>query len=92
VFLEFCDSRGRESPPKRLRHFKGTIQTDAYGVYKSLHRERLQTLRRLACLAHVRRYWRKALLESCAEALWFIGQIHSRKTSHASLKHPLARC
>jgi len=75
VFLEYCDSRGRDSPQKRLRNFKGTIQTDAYEVYKSLHRERPLVLRRLGCLAHVRRYWRKALLEASAEALWFIGQI-----------------
>ena len=75
VFLEFCDSRGRESPRERLRLFTGTIQTDAYEVYKSLRRERPRTLRRLGCLAHVRRRFHKALLESCAEAIWFIGQI-----------------
>ena len=33
VFLEFCDSRGRDSPRERLRPFQGTIQTDAYEVY-----------------------------------------------------------
>ena len=75
VFLEFCGSRGRESPQKRLCHFKGTIQTDAYEVYKSLQRERPLTLRRLGCLGHARRRYHKALLESSAEAIWFIGQI-----------------
>jgi transposase len=75
VFLEFCDSRGRESPKKRLSKFKGTIQTDAYGVYSSLQNERPRTLRRLGCLAHLRRYMYKALQESCAEGLWFIRQI-----------------
>ena len=75
VFLEFCGSRGRESPRKRLCHFKGTIQTDAYEVYKSLQRERPLTLRRLGCLGHARRRFHKALLESSAEAIWFIGQI-----------------
>jgi hypothetical protein len=75
VFLEFCDSRGRESPEKRLRQFKGTIQTDAYEVYNCLQRERPRTLRRLGCLGHARRRFHKALLESSAEALWFIGQI-----------------
>jgi transposase len=75
VFLEFCDSRGRESPQQRLAHFTGTIQTDAYEVYKSLHRERPRTLRRLGCLAHVRRRFHKALLESSVEAIEFIGQI-----------------
>ena len=75
VFLEFCGSRGRASPQKRLGHFKGTIQTDAYEVYKSLQRERPRTLRRLGCLGHARRRYHKALLESSAEAIWFIGQI-----------------
>jgi transposase len=75
VFLEFCDSRGRDSPRERLRPFTGTIQTDAYEVYKSLHRERPRTLRRLGCLAHVRRRFHKALLESSTEAIWFFGQI-----------------
>jgi len=86
VFLEFCDSRGRDSPQKRLRHFQGTIQTDAYGVYKSLERERPRTLRRLGCLAHVRRYWRKALLESSVEALWFIGQIRQLYQLEAEIR------
>ena len=75
VFLEFCDSRGRDSPRQRLRHFQGTIQTDAYEVYNSLQRERPATLRRLGCLSHSRRRFHQALLESSAEALWFIAQI-----------------
>jgi hypothetical protein len=33
---QFCDRRGRDSPRERLRHFKGTIQTDAYEVYNSI--------------------------------------------------------
>lgn len=75
VFLDYCDSRGRDSPRERLRQFKGTIQTDAYEVYNSLQRERPATLRRLGCLSHARRRFHKALLESSAEALWFIAQI-----------------
>jgi transposase len=75
VFLEFCASRGREGPDKRLVGFTGTIQTDAYGVYDSLRRQRPSTLRRLACLAHIRRKWYKAAEESCSEAIWFIAQI-----------------
>jgi len=75
VFWEFCDSRGRDSPRERLRQFQGTIQTDAYEVHNSLQRERPATLRRLGCLSHSRRRFHKALLESSAEALWFIAQI-----------------
>jgi len=75
VFLEFCTGRGREGPEKRLADFQGTIQTDAYAVYDSLRRERPTSLKRLGCLAHIRRKWYKAAEESCAQAIWFIGQI-----------------
>ena len=75
VFLEFCTSRGRAGPGQRLAEFRGTIQTDAYAVYDSLRRQRPTTLKRLGCLAHIRRKWYKAAEESCAEAVWFIGQI-----------------
>ncbi len=75
AWLEFCDSRGRDSPQKRLRKFKGTIQTDAYQVYKSLQQERPRELRRLGCLAHARRMFRKAARDSWTEAIWFIAQI-----------------
>ena len=75
VFLEFCTGRGREGPEKRLADFEGTIQTDAYAVYDSLRRQRPKALKRLGCVAHIRRKWYKAAEESCTEAIWFIGQI-----------------
>lgn len=75
VFLEFCTGRGREGPEKRLANFAGTIQTDAYAVYDSLRKQRPSQLKRLGCLAHVRRKWYKAAEESCAQAIWFIGHI-----------------
>ena len=75
VFLEFCGGRGRAGPEKRLADFQGTIQTDAYAVYESLRKQRPTALKRLGCLAHIRRKWYKAAEESCAEAIWFIGQI-----------------
>jgi transposase len=75
VFLEFCTSRGRAGPEQRLAGFTGTIQTDAYAVYESLRQQRPRALRRLGCLAHIRRKWYKAAEDSCAEAIWFIAQI-----------------
>ncbi|HXP58853.1 MAG TPA: IS66 family transposase [Dongiaceae bacterium] len=75
AFLEFCDGRGQDHPRQRLLPFKGTIQTDAYQVYKSLQRERPLELKRLGCLAHTRRLFRKAAGEASAEAIWFIAQI-----------------
>lgn len=91
VLLEFCTGRGREGPEQRLVDFQGTIQTDAYGVYESLRRQRSDQLRRLGCLAHIRRKWYKAAEESSVEAIWFIAQIRqlylledeTRALSHA---------
>jgi len=75
AFLEFCDGRGQDHPRQRLLPFKGTIQTDAYQVYQSLQRQRPRDLKRIGCLAHSRRLFRKAARESSAEAIWFIAQI-----------------
>ena len=86
VFLEFCDGRGRDGPEQRLRGFKGTIQSDAYEVYDSLRRHSQGKLRRIGCLAHSRRKFYKALLESCTEALWFIGQIRALYQIEDALK------
>ena len=94
VLLEFCTGRGREGPEKRLADFQGTIQSDGYAVYDSLRKQRPSLLKRLGCLAHIRRKWYKAAEESCSEAIWFIGQIRqlyliedeTRDLSHSERK------
>jgi transposase len=75
VFLEFHQSRGRDGPRERLRGFRGTMQTDGYELYDALRKEQPSRLRRIGCTSHARRKFYKALLESCSEALWFIGQM-----------------
>ena len=74
VILEFDPSRGLEPVRKRLESFAGTIQTDAYEVYQSLERKNTD-IQRIACLAHVRRYFLKAVKENLPAAVWFITQI-----------------
>lgn len=74
VILEFCDSRGEQAPREKLVGFRGTIQTDAYQVYRALKRKN-PALERLGCLAHSRRKFYQALEESFPEAVWFIEQI-----------------
>jgi len=74
VILEFDPSRGLEPVRKRLESFTGTIQTDAYEVYQSLERKNAH-IQRIACLAHVRRYFLKAVKENLPAAVWFITQI-----------------
>ena len=86
VFLEFHQSRGRDGPRERLRGFRGTMQTDGYELYDALRKEQPRTLRRIGCTSHARRKFYKALLESCSEALWFIGQMRQLYQLERELK------
>lgn len=86
VFLEFHQSRGRDGPRERLRDFRGTMQTDGYELYDALRREQPGKLRRIGCTAHARRRFYKALLESCSEGLWFIGQMRQLYQLERELK------
>lgn len=87
VFLEFHQSRGRDAPRERLRNFHGTMQTDGYELYDALRKEQPSTLRRIGCVSHARRKFYKALLESCSEALWFIGQMRQLYQLERELKN-----
>ena len=86
VFLEFHQSRGRDGPRERRRGFRGTLQTDGDELYDALRRERPRTLKRIGCTAHARRRFYKALLESCSESLWFIGQMRQLYPLERELK------
>jgi transposase len=86
VFLEFHESRGRDGPRERLCGFRGTMQTDGYELYEALRKEQPSTLRRIGCTSHARRKFYKALLESCSEALWFIGQMRQLYQLERELK------
>ena len=86
VFLEFHQSRGRDGPRERLRGFRGTMQTDGYELYDALRKEQPSTLKRIGCASHARRKFYKALLESCSEALWFIGQMRQLYRLERELK------
>jgi transposase len=86
VFLEFHQSRGRDGPRERLRGFRGTMQTDGYELYDALRKEQPSRLKRIGCTSHARRKFYKALLESCSEALWFIGQMRQLYQLERELK------
>jgi len=86
VFLEFNQSRGRDGPRQRLRGFRGTMQTDGYELYDALRKEQPRALKRIGCTAHARRKFYKALLESCSQALWFIGQMRQLYQLERALK------
>ena len=74
VVFEWNISRSREGPREFLKDFKGKLQTDGYGVYESLARERGGELILIGCWAHARRGFHEALDEGRAAA-WIVGQI-----------------
>jgi len=74
VVFEWHISRSREGPREFLKEFKGKLQTDGYGVYESLARERDKELILIGCWAHGRRGFHDALGEG-RSAAWLMGQI-----------------
>ncbi len=74
VVFDWNVSRSREGPREFLKSFRGKLQTDGYGVYESLARERGEELILIGCWAHARRGFHEALGEGRAAA-WFVGQI-----------------
>jgi len=57
--FDYRHSRGREGPKSFLENFKGYLQTDGYTAYEKLGPPQKITL--LACMAHARRKFEKAL-------------------------------
>lgn len=59
VMFKYHTGRGKEAPKAVLNDFSGTLQTDGYQVYKNMNTNGYIT--HLACMAHARRYFDKAL-------------------------------
>ena len=59
VLFDYRKSRGREGPNQVLKDFKGYLQTDGYQGYDELKNK--TQIMHLACMAHARRYFEKAL-------------------------------
>lgn len=57
--FDYQPSRSREGPRAFLKNFNGTLQTDGYSAYDGFGNQGDITL--LACMAHARRYFEKAL-------------------------------
>jgi len=74
VVFDWNVSRSREGPREFLKSFRGKLQTDGYGVYESLARERDGELILIGCWAHARRGFHEALIEG-RSAAWIVGQI-----------------
>jgi len=59
VVFDYQPSRSRQGPAAFLKGFEGSLQTDGYTAYNELGKTGKITL--LACMAHARRYFEKAL-------------------------------
>jgi transposase len=73
VLFDYRKSRGREGPNDILANFQGHLQTDGYAGYNNLKNKEKITL--MACMAHARRYFDKALNNDKARAQWMLTQI-----------------
>lgn len=59
VVVDYQPSRSAQGPGEFLREYKGVLQTDGYAGYEQFAKKPGITL--LACMAHARRYFEKAL-------------------------------
>ncbi len=57
--FEYRNGRGREGPNEFLKDYKGILQIDGYQGYNDVVSK--EGVTRAACMAHVRRYFEKAL-------------------------------
>jgi len=77
MFFEYLPSRGRAGPAKKLKDFKGHLQTDAYTAYDPFNL--VEAITALVCWAHVRRKFDEARSndpELAAEALSRIQKLY----------------
>ncbi len=78
VLFKYHPGRDRKAPEKILKTFSGTLQTDGYIAYQGMQTNGEITF--LACMAHARRYFEKALGNDKARAeemLKMVQQLYS---------------
>lgn len=73
VLFEYAKSRAAKVPEHILQEFKGTLQTDGYSAYQNLTTK--YSIKLLACMAHARRYFEKALDNDKSRASYVLEQI-----------------
>lgn len=74
VLFDWQTTRSKAAPAEFLKTFKGHLQTDAYGVYLSLAKDRKGELTLVGCWAHCRRNFVEALQED-RRVGWVVRQI-----------------
>jgi transposase len=79
VLYDYTPTRERAGPEKFLTGYRGYLQADAYGGYDAFFKDPARGLIEVACWAHSRRYFRKALESDQARmgpALLLIAQLY----------------
>lgn len=75
VLFKYHPSRERKAPETILENFFGTLQTDGYQAYQNMKTKKEITL--LACMAHARRYFEKALVNDEKRASYVLSQMQA---------------
>jgi transposase len=71
--FDYQKGRGAEAPRQMLADYRGALQTDGYSVYQQFCLNKEVT--HLACWAHVRRYFEKALAQDQKRASYVLQEI-----------------
>ena len=71
--FDYQKGRGTEAPRQILTDYRGALQTDGYKVYD--HYCLNPEIKHLACWAHARRYFEKALIEDQKRASYVLQEI-----------------
>jgi len=73
VLFKYHHSRERKAPERVLQNYTGSLQTDGYQAYQNMKTKGKITL--LACMAHARRYFDKALNNDKERAEYVLKQM-----------------
>jgi hypothetical protein len=85
ILYDYTATRGRAGPQEFLQGYRGHLQADAYSGYDAFFKDPARGLTEVACWAHARRYFHKALESDQARmgpALLLIAQLY-RVEQHA---------
>ena len=86
VLFKYDPSRSRKVPEEILEDYNGAIQTDGYSGYLNLSTKGSITL--LACMAHARRYFEKALDNDAFRASHVLEQIQRLYAMERKVRKP----
>jgi len=78
VVFDYQKGRSKDAPRKILDNFEGYLQTDGYASYNQFKSKK--TVSHLACWAHARRYFEKALKQDSSRAEYAMGKIQQLYT------------